>query len=242
MVRRIESLSIAYAISLLAVLHLGGCIDFLDKIACTEDDHCPVGNVCDRGRGDEIGFCLEVGRPCSGDAKVWISSFRIDAFEASRADATSTFAGDNELLACSVGGVLPWTDTTKEEADRACRLSGKRLCTEDELEEVCRGSEDWEFPYGNDYVQGRCNDAKASIGDVYVTGGFENCVDSTGKVFDLVGNVSEHFWIYSTYEVTYGGSYQDSNLWDVSDPFAACSGTSTGDDSGPMAGFRCCED
>jgi formylglycine-generating enzyme required for sulfatase activity len=42
-------------------------------------------------------------------------------------------------------------------ADAACQAAGKRLCTLDEWTVACRGEQDRQFPYGDDYKHGVCN-------------------------------------------------------------------------------------
>jgi len=42
-------------------------------------------------------------------------------------------------------------------AESACRGAGKRLCTPEEFVYACRGEQDRNFPYGDDYEQDACN-------------------------------------------------------------------------------------
>lgn len=118
-------------------------------------------------------------------------------------------------------------------ARRACENAGKRLCTEQEWVRACRGQEDRPFPYGSEYVQGRCNvfsgkhPAKIlhdnySIGHLdprlnhfvydgspllHSTGANLECSSRWGDdaVYDMVGNLDE--WIDDESGVFVGGFY-----------------------------------
>lgn len=116
-------------------------------------------------------------------------TLRIDRFEASRRDATAVGAGRAVGVACSRGGVLPWTEVSLAEAEAACAAAGARLCTRAELLQACTGGEEHHFPYGSMRVAGRCNDYHQGAG-VRPTGSSPACTTPEG-VLDLVGNVAE---------------------------------------------------
>lgn len=106
-------------------------------------------------------------------------------------------------------------------AKRACENAGKRLCTEQEWVHACRGESDRAFPYGDEYVQGKCNvfagahpakilHGNYSIGHLdprlnqfvhegspllHSTGSNLDCASRWGSdaVYDMVGNLDE--WI-----------------------------------------------
>ncbi len=50
----------------------------------------------------------------------------------------------------------PIRDITWVEAKAACEKDGKRLCTEDEWEKACKGPENFEYVYGDEYDDQRC--------------------------------------------------------------------------------------
>ena len=64
---------------------------------------------------------------------------------------------DFEPRAVSKKGALPNGYTTGKLSELACKNAGKRLCKLDEWRTACRGERDLPFPYGDKYVQGKCN-------------------------------------------------------------------------------------
>jgi formylglycine-generating enzyme required for sulfatase activity len=88
----------------------------------------------------------------------------------------------------------PASAVSFEDAARACRLAGYRLCRGEEWTRACAGEEGRAFPYGAQYEPGRCNTAEAdsdlSAIEVAPSGSFRRCVTPEG-VFDLSGNVGE---------------------------------------------------
>ena len=62
-----------------------------------------------------------------------------------------------EPRAVSKKGVVPNGYTTGKHAALACQNAGKRLCSLDEWRTACRGEKGLQFPYGDKYVQGKCN-------------------------------------------------------------------------------------
>ena len=61
------------------------------------------------------------------------------------------------VLALSHRDVIPNAYISYYMAKEACEHSGKRLCTNEEWLTACRGEEDREFPYGNEFRDGICN-------------------------------------------------------------------------------------
>ncbi|MFH1405726.1 MAG: phage tail tip lysozyme [Nanoarchaeota archaeon] len=66
-----------------------------------------------------------------------------------------------EPLAVSQPNVIPNMYVTKEIAEQACLNAGKRLCTESEWVQACKGSSSTQYPYGETYVDGKCNTNQA---------------------------------------------------------------------------------
>lgn len=71
------------------------------------------------------------------------------------------------VRAVSIRGAVPQGYISGEQAERACQNSGKRLCTDVEWKRACRGSSNWQFPYGRlRYPQGSspekplCNESR----------------------------------------------------------------------------------
>ncbi|MBN2306883.1 gamma-glutamyl-gamma-aminobutyrate hydrolase family protein [Candidatus Peregrinibacteria bacterium] len=126
-----------------------------------------------------------------------------------------------DFMALSRQGVLPSGYMSQDDARLACENTGKRLCTNDEWEKACGGEQGWQFPYGESYVQGKCNvfrythpaDAVHGIASrnledprlnqvsdkdgplLHKTGTTPTCISRWGTdgVHDMVGNLAE--WI-----------------------------------------------
>ncbi|RMH43476.1 MAG: hypothetical protein D6689_05020, partial [Deltaproteobacteria bacterium] len=183
--------------------------------------------------------------------------FWIDAYEASRPDATPSSSGSAEHRACSNPGVKPWRSVTWSQAAAACAAAGKRLCTEAEWQAACEGPSATAYPYGDAYAPNACNgddydpDCAPPDDDVCLPSGTaygcpppasSACVSAFGA-FDLSGNVKE--WTatqVSASPVAYrirGGAY-DSVASGLTCQFDFVSGSDTF--SFPNLGFRCCAD
>ena len=121
-------------------------------------------------------------------------------------------------------------------AERACERAGKRLCAEEEWVVACRGQKNRKFPYGEAYVDGKCNvyrathparvlHGNASIGHfdprlnqveeeagplLRRTGATPECASEWGNdaVYDMVGNLDE--WIDDPDGTFVGGFYSRS--------------------------------
>jgi hypothetical protein len=174
------------------------------------------------------------------DDMVEIGGYCIDVYEASRDDATDSSAGVNDASpAMSVAGVRPWTNMSRDTAAAACEAAGKRLCTHQEWIRACRGPDDTDYPYGDDYEPATCNGI-----DTYgrgnqrmmPTGSFAGCTNEYG-VFDISGNVWEidqdvPGWVH-------GGAY---NCIDSQSLHLCSWNEDFGTDPLPNVGFRCCSD
>jgi formylglycine-generating enzyme required for sulfatase activity len=164
-------------------------------------------------------------------------------------------------------GARPLVMQSAEDAVAWCAARHKRLCREDEWIEACQGEEHRKYPYGNEHVDGRCNDDKSwrkvdeatlarwpapearehaeALYQAAPSGSKRKCVSEDG-VHDLTGNVEE--WVVRTRE--------HANPWPyllVGCYWAGCYGGgkptchSTNDAHGPSfrfyeTGFRCCKD
>jgi LysM repeat protein len=160
-------------------------------------------------------------------------------------------------------GDVPQAYLSQEQAAAACEAVGKRLCTDGEWVQACRGREPTRFPYGDEHVAGRCNDSGSSplrklhgADDSLETFGMEamndprlnqqpNTVARTGRfsrcrnaygVYDMVGNL--HEWTADPAGTFRGGYYLDTTTHGE-----GCSYTTTGHNvkyHDYSVGFRCC--
>lgn len=65
--------------------------------------------------------------------------------------------GRFEIKAVSRPGVVPQSYLSQVLARRGCENAGKRLCTQDEWVNACRGKAGRKYPYGDSYRLGVCN-------------------------------------------------------------------------------------
>ncbi len=164
-------------------------------------------------------------------------------------------------------GARPLVMQSAKDAEAWCSERTKRLCSEDEWITACEGEERRAYPYGNEHVEGRCNDdkpwqkvdesllakwpaasAKEQAKTLYQatpSGTKRKCVSAAGA-HDMTGNVEE--WVVRTRE--------HANAWPyllVGCYWSGCYGGgkptchSTNDAHGPdfrfyETGFRCCKD
>lgn len=189
---------------------------------------CPYGMVQVLGVAEPEGICM-------------------DAYEASRPDASSTDAGTFEYYASNAPGVMPWTGLDSDDADEACRgtaindilpgaVTERRLCIGEELEAACGQL----YPYGNSFDAGSCNDVSTGEG-VQPTGSFPECCaehPDSAEICDLSGNVAE--LVSTPFLGHFGGSAADDDAAILScheDGIVPISESAL--DPG-FVGFRCC--
>ncbi len=181
--------------------------------------------------------------------------FRIDAFEASRPDASLTKIGTMSHRACSRPQVIPWSSITEPQAAQACAAAGKRLCTSTEWQAACQGLALRTYPYGNTYQSDACNgndydhDCSAPDDDRALPTktamgcptkpAQSACVSSFGA-FDLSGNLKE--WTSSQ---TQGAFQVRGGGFDTAAGGLTCQFDFVAMEAGfsfPNLGFRCCLD
>ena len=115
----------------------------------------------------------------------------------------------------NLSGVVPAVMVDHDDAKRACTVEGKRLCTTEEWEFACEGTEMWPYPYGIDRDATACNiDRPVTTPDLPAfsdpwkisgeverldkrvpSGSLDRCVSPFG-VHDMTGNVDE--WVENT--------------------------------------------
>lgn len=212
----------------------GGSPDSGQEIIC--DPPCPDNKRCVRG------ICVDrcqAPLPCPANRRIDLGSFTIDAYEASRPDATDSDPGCNFTRACSVEGRLPWTFVNWQKAADACAASGKRLCTSEEWRAACHSLQGRRYPYGDDFDATACNGVDAGLGGIWPGGTGPGCATAQG-VYDLTGNVSE--WIADELgdaRGTLGGSFM-SNRTQLDCDYTISREPASYSWGG--LGFRCCSD
>ncbi|MBN2803122.1 MAG: hypothetical protein JXR91_08505 [Deltaproteobacteria bacterium] len=106
--------------------------------------------------------------------------FCMDKYEASKSDATAYSYGNNESVAMSVKGVLPWyVNPMNVNAlhifKDACGAAGKALCNSEQWFASCTGPSDYTYVYGNNFEVETCNNV-ATFCDDYCA---ENSIDKS---------------------------------------------------------------
>jgi hypothetical protein len=132
----------------------------------------------------------------------------------------------------NIAGKLPRTNASWVEAKVACIDAGKRLCTRQEWETVCRGGTHRVYPYCDTYDPEQCRTEEKNAGK---SGSVKKC-DSKG-VSDMVGNVWE--WVddkQGDYPYMMGGSFHDGK-----DAHCGLSIPGTIAARNEDTGFRCCK-
>ena len=168
---------------------------------------------------------------------------------------------DKRVRAESKPGVQPQGYISQTQAAAACRLAGKRLCTDKEWTSACKGAERWDYPYGPTHEPDRCNDSERpglwkngalphasfrnfdQLNDPLMnqlyglanTGSFSGCKTREG-IFDLIGNLYE--WTADPSGTFRGGYYRNARERGPSCTYATDTHAPTYHDY--STGFRCC--
>ena len=170
-----------------------------------------------------------------------------------------------ETRALSRPGRYPQAYISRNEAEAACKGSGKRLCTEQEWKTACKGKQPTLYPYGKTHTPGRCNDSGVSPlnhyygtrngppvsaygwgpmndpklnqlrGTLARTGSFSRCRNSWG-LYDMVGNL--HEWVDDPGGRFLGGYYLDTKINGEGCDYKTVAHNASYHDY--STGFRCC--
>lgn len=262
----------------------GVCVDVAECDGVSTPGLCPgpaAIQCCTSGEG---GSCDPADMPTPNDGlteaagsggcptgMVRVGAFCIDRYEASLVlvddggaiGSWSPFHPPDgvRVAAISAAGAVPQGYISGTQAAAACAEAGKRLCTNTEWLDACRGATDRVYPYGDTRVDGRCNDARAvhpaverfgtsadwiwsRLGDacinqlpdsIALTGAHPECVTAEGA-FDMMGNL--HEWTSDPAGTFRGGFYADTRV-----NGEGCLYRTTAHSIGHWdysTGFRCC--
>ncbi len=266
----------AVAIAVLGVRERAGVVRFLTGMQRSLLHGPPSANAQSNAAATPPPL-IESSGPCPGEmAYVERDEIRVcvDKWEGSVAEL---FPGGDErpyspylsveghtVVAISKPGVVPQGYISRDEAEQACALASKRLCSNEEWKAACEGPSKTTYPYGATLDDGACNthgkspiselfstygdsvwdsrlmndpSLNALDGTVAKTGSFPKCTNGFG-VFDMVGNL--HEWTADKAGVFRGGYYQDAENngsgcnYTTGAHFPSYHDYSTG--------FRCCRD
>jgi formylglycine-generating enzyme required for sulfatase activity len=274
---RRRSFTIAFASAAFAVTGLGVAIALLARAASAEGvERVPLAAITPLAALSRAHIQLPNPPPACPDEMANIGGlFCVDRWEAStevidehgqRVADHSPFrmVRDGRVRAVSRPGVHPQAHISRNEADVACKNAGKRLCSDEEWVNACRGAKNQAFPYGSQHRPGLCNDnARSPLiklygkappphklgyyelnhpglnqqGGLALAGTFAACENESG-IFDMVGNL--HEWTSNTGGVFRGGYYRDTTQHGD-----GCSYVTTVHGPGYRdysTGFRCCAD
>ena len=146
--RRVTSVCVVGGVLALALPGPDGALPSADAASCPKDMASIGGDFCiDRYEGRTV----EVRVPRRGGKPTVIQEH--SPFEP---------VDGVDVMAVVAKGRVPQGYISREQADAACRLAGKRLCTDEEWLRACRGKKPTKFPYGDSHVEGRCNDKGVS--------------------------------------------------------------------------------
>jgi formylglycine-generating enzyme required for sulfatase activity len=159
------------------------------------------------------------------------------------------------VRAVSEAGATPQGYISGQQAQEACKRSGKRLCKRAEWKQACKGPEKQAYPYGPTRKAGLCNDQGRAPVSGYSwnkmndpsintapntlakSGEFASCTNGYG-VYDMVGNI--HEWIDDPDGTFLGGYYQDVTQNGDGCNYATEAHNFVYHDY--STGFRCCAD
>ncbi len=236
-------------------------LDYTEAIPCEAGDQCPSGWDCDlrsfqciegtfdpdllpddtpdaglpssdAGGGEDA-----PAGPCPGVGMIHLTdvpgtpAFCVDAYEASRPDATRAEPGLDTSASTSQSGVHPWNNADANGAQRACEGAGKRLCSLAEWRAACDNGAGTLYPYGNTFASGVCN----NFGQIGAAGQFSGCT-GPARTFDMSGNLAEIVQTPAGFGLV-GGHYDD-----LTPEALACNVQPLDVTPAPTTGFRCCAD
>lgn len=107
---------------------------------------------------------------------------------------------DGTLVYNTKSSQFPAAGVTWQDADNFCKNAGKRLPSEEEWEFATRGANNFLYPWGNSWSEGKANIERKSFSEV---GTYKEGASIYG-VYDLIGNAWE--WTSSDFKAYPGGT------------------------------------
>jgi hypothetical protein len=112
-----------------------------DGMILVDGIYCPyVGHTCKSFLNEERDLCQRYAPDVFCEGRLQHRRFCIDVFEYP-----------------NIEGAVPANMIDWREAHRACAVENKRLCTVEEWEFACEGTEMWPYPYGVERSPEACN-------------------------------------------------------------------------------------
>ena len=171
--------------------------------------------------------------------------------------------GGRKLKAVSRPDMVPQGYISRNEAEKACAASSKRLCKSEEWVAACEGPNGTTYPYGEVEKQNACNThgsnpikrifgsskknwSQGPMNNPYLnklpgtlakTGSYAKCTNDYG-VYDMVGNL--HEWTADASGTFRGGYYLDTSVNGKGCGYATTAHAPGYHDY--STGFRCCRD
>jgi hypothetical protein len=220
------------------------------SLECPKDMRLVVGT-----HYDEMGhLCVDPRR----DTKDTHCFAYHEGISAEEGRATEIRVCMDQFEAPNVRGAKPFVMKSFKSAEKWCRERGKRVCTEQEWEMACEGSEHRPLAYGWRVATSRCNsdkpwrafdvkklyadgeDGGAEVDRLWqgaTSGAYQTCVSPFG-IYDLMGNVEE--WVATRPGRRFPGALK-GGFW--AKPWTGCRGTNDAHESEFSfyeTGFRCC--